>query len=138
MRRNILAEAERAMANAAETDLLRLDDERSRAMTTGDTAALERLMADGIVYTHSSGRLDSKQSFIASIASGTVKYRRIDRKDVAASLREGFAFLTGAVEIDVETGGKLLHLNLRFSNVWESTPKGWQQILWQSTPIAPR
>ncbi len=126
------------MANAAETDLLRLDDERSRAMTTADTAALERLMGDDIVYTHSSGRLDSKKSFIASIASGTVKYRRIDRKDVATSLREGFAILTGAVEIDVETGGKVLNLNLRFSNVWERTAKGWQQIAWQSTPIAPR
>ncbi len=126
------------MANAAEAELLRLDDERSRAMTTADTAALEQLMSDDIVYTHSSGRLDSKKSFIASIASSTVKYRRVDRKDVATSLREGFAILTGAVEIDVETGGKLLNLNLRFSNVWERTAKGWQQIVWQSTPIAPR
>lgn len=125
------------MANAAEAELLRLDDERSRAMMAQDTAALERLMADDIVYTHSSGRLDSKKSFIASIASGTVKYRRINRKDVAATLREGFAILTGAVEIDVETGGRVLNLNLRFCNVWERGPKGWQQIGWQSTPIAP-
>ncbi len=126
------------MANAAEAELLRLDDERSPAMMTADTATLDRLMSDDIVYTHSSGRLDSKKSFIASLTSGTVKYRRIDRKEVKASLREGFGFLTGAVEIDVETGGKLLNLNLRFSNVWERTGKGWQQIVWQSTPIAPR
>jgi ketosteroid isomerase-like protein len=126
------------MANAAEAELLRLDDERSRAMTTADIATLERLMSDDIVYTHSSGRLDSKKSFIASIASGMVKYRRIDRKNVAATLRENFAILTGAVEIDVETGGKVLNLNLRFSNGWERTAKGWQQIVWQSTPIVPR
>lgn len=119
------------MANAAEAELLRLDDERSRAMTAADTDALERLMSDEIVYTHSSGRLDSKKSFIASIASGTVKYRRILRKDVATTLRDGFAILTGAVEIDVETGGRLLNLNLRFCNVWERTAKGWQQIAWQ-------
>jgi ketosteroid isomerase-like protein len=126
------------MANAAESEVLRLDEERSRAMTAADTAALERLMSDDVVYTHSSGRVDSKKSFIASIASGTVKYRRIAPRDVATSLREGFAILTGAVEIDVETGGKVLNLNLRFSNVWERTAKGWQQIVWQSTPIAPR
>jgi len=126
------------MANAAEAELLRLDDERARAMIAADTATLERLMSDDIVYTHSSGRLDSKKSFIASIAGGTVKYRRINRKEAAASLREGFAFLTGAVEIDVETGGKVLNLNLRFSNVWERTAKGWQQIVWQSTPIVTR
>jgi hypothetical protein len=126
------------MANAAEAELLRLDEERSHAMTTADTATLERLMSDDIVYTHSSGRLDSKKSFIASIASGTVKYRRILRKEVAMNLREGFAILTGAVEIDVETGGRVLNLNLRFSNIWERTAQGWQQIGWQSTPIALR
>jgi ketosteroid isomerase-like protein len=126
------------MANATEAELLRLDDERTRAMISCDTATLERLMSDDIVYTHSSGRLDSKKSFIASIASGTVKYRRVARKEVAASVREGFAFLTGSVEIDVETGGKVLNLNLRFANVWERVGKGWQQIVWQSTPIAPR
>jgi len=126
------------MANAAEAEVLRLDEERSRAMATADTAALERLMSDDVVYTHSSGRLDTKKSFIASIASGMVKYHRIAPKNVAMSLREGFAILTGAVEIDVETGGKLLKLNLRFSNVWERSATGWQQIVWQSTPIAPR
>lgn len=118
-----------------EQELLRLDDERSRAMTAANAAVLERLMSNDIVYTHSSGRLDSKRSFINSISSGTVKYRRIDRREVAVSVRGGFAFLTGAVEIDVETGGRSLHLNLRFSNAWEETPQGWQQILWQSTPI---
>jgi ketosteroid isomerase-like protein len=126
------------MANAADSEVLRLDEERSRAMTTADTAALERLMSDDVVYTHSSGRLDTKKSFIASIASGTVKYHRIAPKNVAMILRDGFAILTGAVEIDVETGGKLLKLNLRFSNVWERSVRGWQQIVWQSTPIAPR
>jgi ketosteroid isomerase-like protein len=126
------------MANAVETELLRLDDERSRAMIAADAAALERLMSDDIVYTHSSGRLDTKKSFIASVTGGTVKYRRINRKEAAATLREGFAILTGAVEIDVETGGRVLNLNLRFCNVWERTAKGWQQVGWQSTPIAPR
>jgi len=126
------------MANAAEAEILKLDEERSRAMIAADAAALERLMSDDIVYTHSSGRLDSKESFIASIASGTVKYRRVQRKDVMFTVREGFAVLTGAAEIDVETGGRLLNLNLRFTNVWERTPKGWRQIAWQSTPIAPR
>ncbi len=121
-----------------EAELLRLDDERSRAMMAQDIGVLGRLMSDAIVYTHSSGRLDSKASFIASISQGTVKYRRIERKDVAVSVRDGFAFLTGVTEIDVETGGQVRHLNLRFSNVWEETPSGWQQIVWQTTPIAPR
>jgi ketosteroid isomerase-like protein len=121
-----------------EQELLRLDDERCRAMIAGDAAVLDRLMSDDIVYTHSSARLDSKQSFIASISGGTVKYRRIHRRDVAVSVRSGFAFLTGSVEIDVEAGGSLRHLILRYSNVWEATGKGWQQVLWQTTPIPPQ
>jgi ketosteroid isomerase-like protein len=121
-----------------EQQVLRLEDERTRAVLAGDAATLQRLMSEDIVYTHSSARVDTKQSFIASITSGTVKYRRIHRRDVAVSVREGFAFLTGAIEIDVETGGTLRPLVLRYSNVWESTPKGWQQVLWQSTPIPPK
>jgi ketosteroid isomerase-like protein len=120
------------------SELVRVEDERSRAVLAGDAATLERLMADDIVYTHSNGRQDTKRSFIASITGGTVKYRRIERRNVAVQVRNGFGFLTGAVEIDVEAGGQLRHLVLRYSNVWEQTPKGWQQILWQSTPIPPQ
>lgn len=123
---------------AIAAELLRLEDERSRAVLAGNIAVLERLMSDDIVYTHSTGRLDTKRSFIASITSGTVKYRRIHRRDAVASVRNGFGFLTGAIEIDVEAGGQLRHLVLRYSNVWEQTPKGWQQILWQTTPIPPQ
>ncbi len=65
-------------------------------------------------------------------------YKRIDRRDTAVLIRNGFACLTGEVEIDVHTAGRTLNLNLRFSNVWERTASGWQQILWQSTPIPPR
>ncbi|HUZ74530.1 MAG TPA: nuclear transport factor 2 family protein [Stellaceae bacterium] len=119
-------------------DLLRLEDERSRAVMAGDVAVLERLMSDHIVYTHSSGRQDTKRSFIASVTGGAVKYRRIHRRDAAVAVRDGFAFLTGAIEIDVETSGQLRHLVLRYSNVWERTPQGWQQVLWQTTPIPPQ
>ncbi len=54
-----------------ETELIRLDDERCRAILSRDAAVLERLMANDIVYTHSTGRLDTKASFIDSIRSGT-------------------------------------------------------------------
>jgi ketosteroid isomerase-like protein len=121
-----------------EQQVLRLEDERTQAVLAGDAATLERLMAEDIVYTHSSARVDTKKSFIASITSGTVKYRRIHRRDIAVSVREGFAFMTGAIEIDVETGGSVRPLVLRYSNLWESTPKGWQQVLWQTTPIPPK
>jgi len=123
---------------AIEAELLRLEDERTRATIDGNNAVLERLMSDDIVYTHSNGRVDTKASFIAAIVRGTTKYRRVQRRDVAVSVRDGFAFLTGGVEIDVEAGGQLRHLNLRFSNVWERAAQGWRQILWQTTPIPPQ
>jgi len=121
-----------------EAELLRLEDERARAAMTGDAATLERLVSDDLVYTHSTGRLDTKRSFIESTKSGAVKYRRMERKDTKVTVRDGFAFLTGGIEIDVETGGRTLNLNLRFSNVWERSGGSWRQILWQTTPIPPK
>lgn len=126
------------MANAIETELVRLEDERCRAAMAADAATLARLMADDIVYTHSSARLDTKASFIELLTSGRLKYRRMDRRDLKINLRDGFAMLTGAIEIDVEVGGQVRHLVLRYSNVWEKTATSWHQVLWQTTPIPPQ
>jgi ketosteroid isomerase-like protein len=126
------------MANAIETEITRLEDERCRAAMAGDAATLGRLMADDIVYTHSSARLDTKASFIESLTSGRLKYRRMHRRGLKVTEREGLAMLTGAIEIDVETGGQVRHLVLRYSNIWAKTATSWQQVLWQTTPIPPQ
>ena len=47
-----------------------LDKQRMDAMAKKDLAALNMLISDDLVYTHSSARLDTKKSLIGNMESG--------------------------------------------------------------------
>jgi hypothetical protein len=54
------------MAGDGQT-IIDLDKKRMLAMAAKDFAMLNEVLADDLVYTHSSARLDTKQSLIAKI-----------------------------------------------------------------------
>ena len=53
-----------------EQKVIELDKKRMEAMAKKDLAALHALISDGLVYTHSSARLDTKQSLIGAMELG--------------------------------------------------------------------
>jgi hypothetical protein len=55
---------------------------RYAAQMNNDFAAMERLYGDDLVYIHSSTAVDTKASFIESMRSGTVRYRKMTLGDV--------------------------------------------------------
>jgi hypothetical protein len=61
------------MSTIQPVDLKNLEDERCRAMTGADMAALDRLFSDKLIWTHSSGHVDSKQALLAKIESGATQ-----------------------------------------------------------------
>lgn len=57
-----------------------LENRRFRAMCERDVASLEQLLADSLVYTHSSASTDSKASFIDGIRSRKWEYQRVEHR----------------------------------------------------------
>ena len=58
--------------------LMNVDTQRRVAMVSGDVVALGDYLADDLSWTHSSGKTDSKESFLAVVASGTTVYHSLD------------------------------------------------------------
>jgi Domain of unknown function (DUF4440) len=116
-------------------EISKLEDQRCAAMTGGDLAALEKLLADTLTYTHSSAVVDDKGSYIESIRSGRVQYLRVERFDTRSWDYGSTVVTVGRARIDVKVGGEEKNLNMRYCNAWVKTTKGWQFALWQSTPI---
>ena len=54
--------------------IIDLDKKRMNAMAQKDIATLNALLADDLVYTHSTARLDTKQSLIGAMESGRTVY----------------------------------------------------------------
>ncbi len=124
-----------------EKEVLRVENERIQAVLLRDTAALEQLLADELVYTHSTGRVDSKARFIHSIESGDLNYLAMNPSDLHARVYADVAVLTGRSGLKVKsrrTESQVVDLDIRFLNVYAKRSGQWQQVAWQSTRIAPQ
>lgn len=115
--------------------VLDLDRQRMEAMCRQDAAGLRELLADDLVYTHSSARLDTKQSLIGGMESGSTVYTAIDPSDVKAQDCGSAVVLTGSAQIRVSSGGKPLAFGVRFTDVWANREGRWQMVAWQSTRL---
>ena len=115
--------------------IIELDRKRMVAMAEKDVAALNALLADDLVYTHSSARLDTKQSLIGAMVSGATVYSSVEPSDVVAQDCGDAVVLTGVARIGVSSGGKAMKFGVRFTDVYTKRGGQWQMVTWQSTKL---
>ena len=122
------------MAGNGQT-VIDLDKKRMQAMATKDVATLEALIADDLVYTHSSARLDTKRSLIDNMTSGSTVYTAVEPSDVKAQDLGDTVVLTGVAQIKVTVGGTPNAFGVRFTDVYARRNGRWQMVTWQSTRL---
>jgi len=115
--------------------IIDLDKKRMTAMAQKDVATLNTLLADDLVYTHSSARLDTKQSLIGAMESGSTVYTSVEPSDVKAQDLGDTVVLTGSCRISVTSGGRLSSFGVRFTDVYANKGGRWQMVAWQSTRL---
>jgi len=110
-----------------------LDRQRMSAMAQKDISALNKLISDDLVYTHSSARLDTKESLIGAMETGKTVYTAVVPSDVKAQDLGDTVVLTGNARISVNSGGNAMNFGVRFTDVWVNKGGQWQMVAWQST-----
>lgn len=110
-----------------------LDKQRMNAMAQKDLATLKALIADELVYTHSTARLDTKQSLIGNMEAGSTVYTSVVPSDVKAQDLGDTVVLTGSCRISVMSQGRPNSFGVRFTDVWANKGGNWQMVTWQST-----
>lgn len=122
------------MAGNAET-VIELDRRRMTAMAEKDVATLNALLADDLVYTHSSARLDTKQSLVGAMQSGATVYTSVVPSEVKAQDLGTAVVLTGIAAISVNSNGTPNSFRVRFTDVYANRGGQWQMVTWQSTRL---
>jgi len=122
------------MAGNAEK-IIDLDKKRMQAMAQRDLATLRNLIADDLVYTHSSARIDTKQSLIGNMESGSTVYSAVEPSEVKAQDLGDAVVLTGKARIGVNSGGNAMSFTVRFTDVYARRGGQWQMVTWQSTRV---
>jgi ketosteroid isomerase-like protein len=110
-----------------------LDKQRMDAMAKKDLAALNTLISDDLVYTHSSAKLDTKKSLIGNMEAGSTVYTSLVPSDVKAQDFGDTVVLTGSCKISVMSQGRPNSFGVRFTDVWANNGGKWQMVTWQST-----
>jgi len=124
-------------AKTTEDAILKLEQQWEDALTKSDTAALEKLYDNKIIYTHSSGKVDSKASYISSIQSGATKYESMKRDDIKVVVYGPSAIVSCHWDVHVLAGGNKIDLNARYLHVYVHGSDGWKMVAHESTRVSP-
>ena len=113
----------------------RAERERFAAMSANDVPAVERLLGDDLVYTHSTAQVESKSEFLESMRGGAVKYISLEPRDQVVRVYGQTAVITGGVTITSMSRGEHRRSVLRYTDVWVERDGRWQMVSWQSTRL---
>lgn len=115
--------------------VIELDGQRMEAMAEKDVATLDRIIADDLIYTHSSARVDTKKTLIGAMESGTTVYTAVEPSEVVAQDLGDAVVLTGVAAISVKSSGVPNSFRVRFVDVYANRGGQWQMVTWQSTRL---
>jgi hypothetical protein len=114
------------------------DDAHLAATIAVDRNRMNAVYSDELRYAHSSGKIDTKASFIDSLVAKEAIYFSVDyveRNFVAAA--PGIVLMNGRGLFKVATGGQKADLDLRFHAVWRQEQGVWRLLAWQSSRPPP-
>lgn len=121
----------------AETEVMAVEHARTAALDHADVAALDRILADDVTYIHASGKVDTKQSYLDAIRSGTLHYISWQPKNLHVRvLGDGAAIIDGEYAVcvtDSRVQPTPFDISIFILTVYVRRNGKWQQIAWQST-----
>ena len=116
--------------------VLALEERRRQALLAGDLPALQGLLADALVYVHSTGACDRKDSYLAKLAGGGLTYLELHFSELQVQLLQQAAVVSGRMAARVSKDGQPKNVASLFMTVWGCGADGvWRLHAHQGTPM---
>ena len=111
-----------------------LNDEWVKAMMRGDSATLDRIMADDFIFTYPLEG-DDKAQFIADVTSGDLKIEHISREQTSVRVFGSTAVLTARDSATWLYHGRELSGQYKIIQVFAERAGRWQLCAVQACPM---
>jgi ketosteroid isomerase-like protein len=98
-----------------------------------DGAALDKLLHEGLTYSHSNGRTQSKADVLDSVTAGKSSVTGIDFGDLTVRVYGTTALVKGIIDVHSSKAGVDSTAHLDILHVWIKGPNGWQMVARQAT-----
>lgn len=103
-----------------------------KAMIDADKLMLENLIAKELSYGHSSGKIDTKTSFLESVITGVNDYKTIDITDQTIAISGKVAMVRHTFNAEIVTNNKSSMAKLGILLIWKKQHNKWQLIARQA------
>ena len=127
-------------ADAMKAAVLRIDEVRAYATVEANTLALEDQLHDDCRYVHANGRTQTKQEFIAALASGELHYGVMRYLAVPTVRLFGgdTAIVTGRAHVEgTMKGGGSVNQDFAYTAVYVIVDAQWKLASYHSS-VAPK
>jgi hypothetical protein len=127
-----------AADNALIAAVQKADDERVAATKSADPTRLDKIFSDELRYAHSSGKIDTKASYVESLTSHRTVYETYDYTDRQFfPAGPGIVLMYGRAVIHSINDGQKSEIDLNFLAVWRQEGGAWRFLAWQSCKNVP-
>ncbi|MVM41414.1 DUF4440 domain-containing protein [Spirosoma sp. HMF3257] len=124
-----------AVTSADEKAVIETEKKRFQAQINADLPMLDQVLSNDLIYTHSNGNIDTKQSYVQSIRDGKTKYTSIDIEEQKVRVYGTTATINGLCMLKAISNGEMLNNHLRYLSVYVRNAGQWQMVAWQSLKL---
>ena len=117
-------------------ELKRLEKVWNDAYVRADADALEQLCADDLVVTMTDMVVLNKESSIAILRSGKVKFQRYETSDLGIHVYDHAAVVTGRLQRTRSVQGREVNDEWRFTKVYIRRGGKWLVVAWHASTVA--
>jgi ketosteroid isomerase-like protein len=121
---------------AAEKEVVAAMETWKQAMMKKDRALFDKTLHPDLVYSHSSGLIETKQQAVDHVVNNKASYQ-IDFSDTMVNVHGDTAFVIGKLDLRQKTGDNVTVSKLVVLTAWVKGPQGWQMIARQATRPTP-
>jgi hypothetical protein len=117
--------------------LVSIEKRRFDAMVHADTTLLKGLLADSLIFIHSSGVIDNKISFLKDIGSRRITYMFIIPEKLTATVDGNYAWIFGRANVRFKLAvmTSVIDQYISFVEVYRLYRNQWQMVLCQNARI---
>ncbi|MFG5776223.1 nuclear transport factor 2 family protein [Comamonas sp. J-3] len=127
----------RSSTGLNKTIILEAELTREKALAANDTQLLAALLADKLVFVHSSGTVDDRHSLLAKIETGRIQYQSVSLQPFKALPLGADAWaLWGKMDAKIVVSTMQRQITSSYVTVWVLEADGMLRLaLHQGTPV---
>lgn len=128
-----------ALAAAAtgpdETQIRDREKAWATAVAAGDTAALDSIFTDRLIYAHSTGKVETKREYLDRLKTGAQKYAHVTHEKIQVVPYGDTVVTHSFVRMDGTSNGKPFNDHVMMLHVWVKQGGSWRIAAHQTTKL---